>query len=166
MAAVLAVLSPLSIAVGPIPLSVGTLGIYLCAAFLGGKRGALAVALYLLMGSVGVPVFTGFTGGIHHLLGPTGGFLLGYLPCAWLSGWLISRLEDRPRVWVGAFALGTAVLYLCGTIWYMITVGGSVGAALTVCVLPFLPGDAVKIAVAVIGGLPLKKLLARHHYLP
>ena len=166
MTALLAVISPLAIAAGPIPLSLGTLAVYLTAGLLHGKRSALAVSLYLLLGLIGVPVFTGFSGGIHHLLGPTGGFLLGYLPCAWLSGWIIARWGDKPLVWAGAFALGSLLLYLCGTAGYAGITRSPLSAAVPICVLPFLPGEAVKIAIAVIGGLPLKKLLIRHRYLP
>ncbi len=167
MAAVLAVISPLSVAVGPLPFSLGTLGIYLSAAILGAKRGTTAVGLYLLIGLIGVPVFAGFAGGVPHLIGPTGGFLMGYLPCTALSGLLISRFGDRrPAVWVGALLLGTLLLYLSGSVWYAATGGIEWIAALPVCVLPFLPGDAVKIAVAVAAGYPLKNLLSRHHLLP
>lgn len=166
MTALLALFSPLAVTAGPVPLSLGSLAVYLAAALLHGKRSALAVFLYLLLGLIGVPVFTGFSGGIHHLLGPTGGFLLGYLPCALLSGWMIARLGDKPLVWTGAFILGTLLLYLCGTGWYAMISRIPVTTAIPFCVFPFLPGDAIKIAFAVIGGLPLKKLLVRHRYLP
>ena len=86
MAALICVAGPLSIAIGPIPLSLASFAVYLAGAVLGAKRGPLAVAIYLLIGLVGVPVFSGFSGGFQKLIGVTGGYLVGYLPCALLTG--------------------------------------------------------------------------------
>lgn len=166
MAAVMAAISPFAISVGPIPLSFGLLGVYFCASLLGGKRGTMAVGLYLLLGGIGAPVFTGFTGGLQKFVGPTGGYLLGYLLCAALAGWLISRFGDgRPAVWVVALLLGTALLYLFGTVWYLWSSGSTWPAAVSACILPFLPGDAAKILVTVAAGYPLKAVLRRRGYL-
>lgn len=165
MAAVVAAIAPFSIHIGPIPLSFCSLGVYLCAVLLGGARGTAAVGIYLLLGAVGMPVFAGFVGGVQAFAGPTGGYLLGYLPCAAVIGFGVSRFgERRPAVWVLFLTLGTAVLYLCGTAWYVISTGTPVAAAIAACVLPFLPGDAAKIAVAT-AAYPLKKLLKHKQYL-
>ena len=86
MAALICVAGPLTVAVGPIPLSLCSFAVYLAGAVLGVKRGALAVALYLLIGAIGVPVFSGFSGGLQKLVGVTGGYLAGYLICAALTG--------------------------------------------------------------------------------
>lgn len=86
MAAMLCVLGPLSIPIGPVPLSLATLVIYLSVYLLGWKWGLVSVVVYLLVGMSGVPVFSGFGGGLGRLLGPTGGYLIGYLPLAALSG--------------------------------------------------------------------------------
>ncbi len=165
MAALICVAGPLTVAIGPIPLSLATFAIYLAGAVLGAKRGALAVALYLLIGAVGVPVFSGFSGGFQKLAGVTGGYLVGYLPCAWLTGLGACGADEKSGkgVWrlPAMMALGTATLYAVGTAWFMVQTKTPLGAALGMCVLPFLPGDAVKIAAATLLARPVRKAVFR-----
>ena len=148
MTALICVAGPLTVAIGPVPLSLATFAVYLAGAVLGSKHGALAVALYLLIGSVGVPVFSGFSGGVQKLAGVTGGYLAGYLACAALTGLGVN--DARPSAWrlSGMMVVGTAALYAVGTAWFMLQTKNPLGAALGMCVTPFLPGDAVKIAAA------------------
>lgn len=162
-AALLCVTAPWSVPIGPIPLSLATFAVYLAAAVLGWKRGTLAVLVYLLLGAAGLPVFTGFAGGLHKLAGPTGGYLAGYLPCALLTGIFSERSRGAPFSAVG-MVLGTAVLYALGTAWFCVQSGSGVGHALAVCVLPFLPGDGAKIAAAAALAAFLRPVLdrARH----
>ncbi len=150
IAALLCIAGPLSIAVGPVPLSLATFAVYLAGAILGKKWGTAAVGLYLLIGIIGVPVFSGFSGGFQKLAGVTGGYLVGYLPCAFLTGLGAERAKNEGRKWVlpAMMVLGTVILYGIGTAWFMIQTGNALGAALGLCVLPFLPGDAAKIAAA------------------
>ena len=96
MAALLCVAGPLTVSIGPIPLSLATFVVYMAGAVLGAKRGTLAVAVYLLLGLVGLPVFSGFTGGLQKLIGVTGGYLVGYLPCALITG--LAVVPDSPEV--------------------------------------------------------------------
>ena len=147
MAAGLCVLAPWSLPFGPVALSAATLGVYLIAGLLPWRQATAAVGLYVALGALGVPVFAGFTGGFHRLVGITGGFLWGYIFCALVTGGLMSRFDRR---WVTPVALiaGTVALYATGTVWYVVQTAGSLAAALTVCVLPFLPGDAIKIIAA------------------
>ena len=148
-AAMLCVIAPLSIKIGDIPLSFCTLGIYFIAAFLGPVAGTASVSVYIMLAALGVPVFAGFSGGVGVLASFTGGYIIGYLPLAFISG-----LSHNKRSSLTAAALmtaGTAVLYLLGTVWYTLMSGTAFIPALMVCVVPFLPGDAVKIAAAVIG---------------
>ena len=155
MAALICIAGPLTVAAGPVPLSLATFAVYLAGAVLGKKRGTIATALYLLIGLIGVPVFSGFSGGFQKLAGVTGGYLAGYLPCAFLAGLGAERMEKTGRKWIlpAMLVLGTAVLYTIGTAWFMIQTKNSFGAALGLCVLPFLPGDAVKIiAVTLLTG--------------
>ncbi|MBQ3269425.1 MAG: biotin transporter BioY [Clostridia bacterium] len=162
MAALICVAGPLTIAIGPIPLSLATFTVYLAGAVLGAKRGTLAVALYLLIGAVGVPVFSGFSGGVQKLVGVTGGYLVGYLPCAWLTG--LGAGDDGTRLnWrlPAMMVAGTAVLYAIGTAWFMAQTKNPLGAALGMCVLPFLPGDAVKIIAATLLSRPIRKAVYR-----
>lgn len=165
LAAALCVLAPLSVPVGPVPLTLASLGVYLAAALLGPAEGTAAVALYVLLGALGVPVFSGFTGGVQRLAGVTGGYIIGYILCAAVAGLLWRR--DGP-VWRLALALvcGTAVLYAFGTAWYVAQTGTPLWSALLLCVVPFLPGDAAKIMVICGGVPPLKKALIRRGLLP
>ena len=158
MAALICIAGPLTVAVGPVPLSLASFAVYSAGAVLGPKRGTAAAALYLAIGIIGVPVFSGFTGGFQKLAGVTGGYLIGYLPCAFLSG--LGGAKDGPgRKWIlpEMMAAGTAVLYLIGTAWFMAQTGKTLGAALGLCVLPFLPGDAAKIAAATLLAGPVRK---------
>ena len=164
MAALLCVAGPLSIAVGPIPLSLATFAVYLAGAVLGAKRGAIAVAIYLLIGLVGVPVFSAFSGGLQKLIGVTGGYLVGYLPCALITGLAVRRdqAEVRPVYKLPLFmVIGTAVLYAVGTAWFMIQTKNNLGSALMLCVVPFLAGDAIKIAAATLLAVPVRRAVYR-----
>lgn len=160
MAAVLAVVSPFALFLGPVPVSLCTLGICLSAYALGGRRCVLAVLVYVLLGSAGMPVFSGFTGGAGKLLGPTGGYILGYLLLAAVTGWTVEHSERR---WIHAvgMAVGTALLYLLGTVWYCFQAGQEVNAAVSLCVLPFLPGDVAKILCACVMGPSLRNKLEK-----
>lgn len=102
-----------------VPFTLQTFGIFLAVGVLGGKRGSLAVLVYLLLGAIGIPVFAGFTGGIGIILGNTGGYMVGFLFSA-LAMWAMESLLGKKR-WVLAFSmlLGLLVCYVCGTTWFM-----------------------------------------------
>lgn len=160
-AAVLGVVGPWAIPVGPVPLSLCTLFLYLIGWVLEPKQAIAAVAVYVLMGAAGLPVFAGFTGGLGHLAGPAGGYIIGYLPmtavCALVVRWFPARWWMR---FVG-MVLGTAVLYMIGTVWFCLQTETGLMAALVICVVPFLPGDLVKILAALLLGPILHSRLAR-----
>ena len=160
LTALLCIVGPLTLPIGPVPLSLTTAVLMLMALLLGGRRATLCCAVYLLIGGVGLPVFSGFTGGMGALLGPTGGFLLGYPVLTALCGFICSRTRHRGLHLLGMLA-GTALLYLLGASWYCWQSGTTLHAALITCVLPFLPGDAVKIAAVLIGGNAVKSRLDR-----
>lgn len=160
MTAVLCVLGPLSLPVGPVPISLGTLGLYLAGLLLGWRRGVGCCVAYLLLGAAGLPVFAGYAGGVGCILGPTGGYLAGYVPLVLLTGWAAQRTGRRSVRLVG-MAAGTAACYALGTLWYARTTHTPLGAALAVCVLPFLPGDGGKLALAVWAGDKLSRALGR-----
>ena len=133
MAALICVAGPLSISIGPIPLSLASFAVYLAGAVLGAKRGPLAVAIYLLIGLVGVPVFSGFSGGFQKLAGVTGGYLAGYLPCAWLTGLGVKPNQTTPQPkWKlpAMMVAGTAALYVIGTAWFMLQTSNTLAASL------------------------------------
>ena len=163
MAALICIAGPLTIAAGPVPLSLATFAVYLAGTILGKKWGTIAAGLYLLIGMIGVPVFSGFSGGFQKLAGVTGGYLVGYLPCAFLSGFGMERMEQKGQKWILPVMMiaGTAVLYAIGTGWFIIQTGNAPGAALSLCVLPFLPGDALKITAAVLLTGPVRKTVSK-----
>lgn len=158
-AAVLAVVSPFAIPVGPIPISLCTLMICLIAYVLGWRRGTMCVLVYLLLGAVGMPVFSGFSGGLGKILGPTGGYMVGYLPLAAITGLAAERAPERRGIQLLAMVLATALLYGLGTLWYCAQAGTDFMGAVAVCVLPFLPGDGVKIAAVLALGPELRARL-------
>ena len=151
-AALIAVFAWISIPVSDVAFTLQTLGIFLAFGLLGGKRGTIAVVLYLLLGAAGMPVFSGFRGGIGVLLGVTGGFLWGFA----LIGPVYRLLEHLGRL--PAMIAGQLVCYLCGSLWFYLYTGGGLWLILLRCVIPFLIPDAIKIALACI----LSRRLQRH----
>ena len=161
MAAVACILGPWSlvIPISPVPISLGTFAVFLTVYILGMKMGTISVAIYILLGAVGLPVFTGFSGGIGKVLGPTGGYIVGYLFMALVIGFFVDKWQTNYVFIVLGMVLGTAVLYLFGTLWLAKQGGMSFGAALAAGVIPFIPGDLVKMALAVLVGTQVKKRL-------
>lgn len=160
--------------IGPISITGGTLALYLAACLLGGRWGLVTTLVYLLLGFVGLPVFSNYMGGAARLLGPTGGYLVGYLPMVFIAGivseWSFRRLGDggdKKSVALAALlqflgmALATAVLYAFGTAWYCIQAEVSLEKALAACVFPFIPFDLIKMAAALLVGLPVRRALER-----
>lgn len=156
MAAVLCVLAPMSIPIGPVPLSLATLVIYLSLYLLGWKWGCASVLVYVLLGAAGLPVFSGFSGGAGKVLGPTGGYIVGYVFLALAAGLFVEYGRGRLIQFAG-MALGTAVLYAFGTAWFCVQAGAPLGEALQKCVWVFIPGDLVKMAVAAVLGPVLRQ---------
>ena len=148
MTAVLCVLAPFSIPVGPIPISFATLGLYLAVIILGGKKATIVCLMYLLIGFVGLPVFSGFSGGPAKLMGPTGGYFFGYLLLTIVAGWFVDKFPGKRGMCLLGLVLGTVACYVVGTAWLAVQMGISFGAALMLGVVPFLIGDVVKICLA------------------
>ena len=164
-AALMAVLSQISVPLGPIPFSCGILGALLCGLMLRPRDAVLAMLVYLLLGAAGLPVFAGFKAGLSAVTGMTGGYLLGYFLIAWLTavaGQFVSGQDKRyaAAVILCAETVGVLACYAFGTAWFMFLSGNSLAAALSACVLPFLPGDALKILLAYMLAAVLKKRLS------
>ncbi len=166
-AAIICVLAPIAVPIGPVPISLATFAVMLAGVLTGAKWGTIATAVYLLLGIVGVPVFAGYSAGIDKFAGPTGGYLAGYLFLSFLCGLIYYRTGRQQKgvmkyVWMfAAMLIGTAVLYTFGTAWFCIQSGTPVGAALGMCVLPFLPGDFLKMVVVAVVVPPVERALAR-----
>lgn len=138
-----------------VPFTLQTFGIFLTVGLLGGKRGSMAVLVYILLGAAGIPVFSGFTGGIGRLLGNTGGYIVGFLASA-LVMWALEKVMGR-KTWALAvqMVLGLIACYAIGTVWFMVVYSGTSGTVglMTVlgwCVIPFIIPDLIKIALALV----------------
>ncbi len=145
-----------------VPFTLQTFAVFLAVGFLGGKQGTMAILAYILLGTVGVPVFAGFAGGIGAILGPTGGYIIGFLAAA-LVVWGITRvLGDGIVKLLMAMCAGLLVLYVFGTAWFMVVYAQKVSAvslwtALSWCVFPFVLPDAAKVALAALIARRLRK---------
>ncbi len=144
----------------PVPLTLTTLGVLFTGAALGSKRGALALLLYLAEGAAGLPVFAGGASGVAYMLGPTGGYLVGFVFAAGIVGLLAERGWDRRPLWTAvAMVVGNLVIYALGVAWLAVFLG-DLRTALVQGVLIFIIGDLVKIAIATLA-LPGGWVLAR-----
>jgi biotin transport system substrate-specific component len=149
LAALTAVGAYIAIPIGPVPIVLQNFFVLLTGLLLGSRWGLASVAVYVLAGAVGLPVFAGGSGGIGRLVGPTGGYLVGYLPAVWVVGWVAERKGNQVLLDVVAMIGGMALVYLMGVSWLKIITGMTAAKAMAVGMYPFLPGDALKIAVAV-----------------
>ena len=138
-----------------LPFTMQTFAVFTAAGLLSTKCSGTAVLVYILLGTVGLPVFTGFTGGIGIFATVNGGFILGFIPAALICGTLIKK--EFPKVL--AMLIGLFVCYFFGSAWFCILSGASFFAALSACVLPYLPFDIIKITLAAITVRKFKKFL-------
>jgi len=149
-AAISAVLSQLAIPIGPVPINFVHASIFTAVGLLGTKYGTISQTIFVLMGAVGFPVFSGFSGGIGVILGPVGGFIISYIFCGLAAGLIMERFGRSIKVLVIAMYVGWVVTYVLGVAWFMHMTNTSLAAALPVVMLPFLPGDALKVVVSVV----------------
>ncbi len=160
-AALLCLCAWLCIPVGDVVFTMQTFAVALTLLLLDGKKGTVTVFVYLLLGAVGLPVFTGFQGGMGALLGVTGGYIVGFLVWALLY-WLVTAIAPNQRLL--ATVLGIAACYAFGSFWFykVYLQGGSVlsfGLVLLKCVLPYLLPDALKISLAFLLASRLKRFV-------
>ena len=159
MAALIAVGAFIAIPIGPVPIVLQNLFVLLAGLLLGGRWAVASVSVYLLAGACGLPVFSGGSGGIGHLVGPLGGYLLAYLPAAYLVGFVAER--SKTMVFnVVAMIAASLLVYAIGVSWLKVVLGLTYAKALAVGMYPFVIGDALKIAAAVPIAHSLKPLMA------
>ncbi|MDR1183299.1 MAG: biotin transporter BioY [Coriobacteriales bacterium] len=166
--ALLSVGAAIQVPLGPIPFTLQTLMFILILLVLTPAEALVAVGGYLVLGAVGLPVFSGFRGGFGVLLGPTGGFLMGFFAAALFSGLLRVLFGGKAQSFKAAVALDVACIlvvtftyYAAGTWWFSFSTGATVSAALAACVIPFLVPDALKIAAAFVCAQPIRVALGR-----
>ena len=148
-----------------VPVTLQTFGVFLTVGVLGGKRGSLAVLTYLLLGTVGIPVFSGFTGGIGSLLGSTGGYIIGFLFAALVMWGMEQFLGKKRWALILSMVLGLLVCYVFGTIWFIVVYTNNTGevavwTALGWCVFPYIIPDILKIVVALTVCKKLAKVIS------
>lgn len=160
LAALTAVCAQVAIPAGMAPVSLATVPVLVGAALLGGRYAMLPPVIYVMMGLAGLPVFAGFSGGAGVLLGPTGGYIVGYIPCAGLAAWAMKGTSSLGRRCAG-MACGMAACYALGTAWLCLVGHVGVAGALAAGVLPFIPGDAVKVLLAAWLSIRVEKALGR-----
>lgn len=161
--ALMCILAPVSIPIEPVAITLATLMVYLIGACFSWKIAPWIIALYIALGSFGLPIFSKFQGGFQVVLGPTGGFIWGYLLGVIAESLLITLLKNKRWIYPVAMLLATVLIYAFGLTWFMIYMGGKYefGHAMMVCVVPFLPGDAAKIVLASIIGYRLRQIFDR-----
>lgn len=159
--ALIAVFSQIQIPLPMVPINLALIAIYLAGALLPFPYGFISVLAYLLLGLVGLPVFVGMRGGASALVGPTGGYLLGYLLCVLIVN--LPFKKGSAPIWRLPLQclIGTLLLYAFGTAWFMHLTNSSLSVSLGYCVFPFLLGDGVKIALSSVLAKRLSPLLNR-----
>ncbi|NLX63598.1 MAG: biotin transporter BioY [Clostridiaceae bacterium] len=163
MAAVICILGPLSIPVGLVPVSFTNLAILFSIYILGTKNALMSLLIYIFIGLAGAPVFSGFSGGPAKLLGPTGGYIIGFIFMALMSGIFIDKFIDKWFLCVSGMVLGTLACYTLGTAWLSCQADMAIPAAISVGVLPFIPGDIIKILFVAIMGPRIRQRLIRNN---
>ena len=145
----------------PVPVNLALLSVYLAGGLLGPKNGAISQFVYILLGAAGLPVFHNLTGGLSILAGPTGGFLAVYIAAAFLVGFFYFKKMDKGLI-IGLVG-GLSACYALGVLWFMLISGAGLKSALLLCIIPFLPGDALKIIAAIFLIRKLRPFMSRYN---
>lgn len=163
MTAVTCILGPLAIPLSfsPVPISLTNLAIYISIYVLGTKSGTISYIVYLLLGLVGLPIFSNFTGGLAKLAGPTGGYLIGFIFLAIVGGIFVDHFQGKIYMHAIGLVIGTAICYLFGTLWLAFQAHLTFEAALWAGVIPYIPGDIAKVVIALIIGPQLRKQIKK-----
>lgn len=163
-AIILAIMAQVNIPLGPIPFTGQTFAVALIATILSPKQAVQTVAFYLLLGLIGLPVFTGGNAGLHALLGPTGGFLIGFLLQVLVTSWLLEKWGHVFTLAIISNILGAVLTLLTGTAWLKISNDLSWLVAFQAGFLPFIVQEIIKCGLASIGGLAIYRILRRTSY--
>ena len=161
MAALTAVGAYIHVPIGPVPIVLSTLFVILSGLLLGSRWGSASMGLYLLVGAIGMPVFAGGKGGLAHFFGPTGGYLFGYVLASWITGFVSEQSRGLLLLDILAVLIGSFVIYGLGIPWLKLVTQMSWTKTLTVGLVPFLIGDAIKASVAIILARSVRPILKR-----
>ena len=165
VAAILCILAPVSFSIPftIIPITLGLFTIVMAGIILGKTKGTICVMIYILLGAVGLPVFSGYIGGVQKIAGPTGGYIWGYLFLAWITGYFVERFAGKWYMCFLGAVLGTAVCYAFGTVWLAVQMKMGPMEALWAGVIPFIPFDLIKIVIAVAACCPVRSILVKQN---
>lgn len=163
MTAVTCILAPIAIPIpiSPVPISLGNLAVFLTVFVLGTRNGLISYLIYFLLGFAGLPVFSGFAGGAEKVLGPTGGYLIGFFFMAAVTGMFLERSHGKRNIAIMGMVLGMLLCNLIGTLWLSFQLSIPFVSALGIGVLPYLPGDIAKICAAALLGPVLRNAVQR-----
>ena len=161
MAALTAVGAYIHVPIGPVPIVLSTLFVLLAGLLLGSRWGSASMALYLLVGAIGIPVFAGGKGGFAHFFGPTGGYLLGYVLASWITGFISEHSRGLLVPDIFAVVVGSLAIYSLGIPGLKLITQMSWTKTFMVGMVPFLIGDAMKASVAVILARSVRPILKR-----
>ncbi len=163
MAAITCIMGPFSIPLpfNLVPISLTNLVIFFTIYILGMKKGTISYCIYLLIGFAGLPVFSGFTGGVGKLVGPTGGYLIGFIFLALIGGFFVDKWSNNRWLCMTGMVLGEIIMYIFGTVWLAYQAHMNFEAALWAGVIPFIPGDLIKMVMAMMLGPQIKNRLRK-----
>lgn len=156
MAAILCVLAPIAIPT-TIPITIGIFVVFIMTYILEYKYSFISCMIYILLGVVGLPVFSGYQGGVSKVVGPTGGYIIGYLFIALICGYINNRCYSNKILQTLGMVIGLVICYSVGTLWFAYQQNMDFCKSLMICVIPFIIGDVCKIAGALIVGNLLRK---------
>lgn len=161
--ALICIFAPMSVPIGPVPISLTNLVLYFAIYLLGWKGSTASYIIYMLLGLVGLPVFSGFQGGPAKLVGPTGGYLIGFIFITIIAGLVFEKTSGKLRIPMTILAMvaSTAITYAFGTMWFVHMMECEVSYALGICVFPFIPFDLGKMVIATIIAIPVRKALLK-----
>ncbi len=162
--ALLCIAAPVTvpIPISPVPISLAPLAVFISSYILTPIQCFISTVIYIMIGAVGLPVFSGFTGGIGIIAGPTGGFLLGYMGTALVSSFFVHRYEKKYLHIIGMI-FGIFISYFIGTVWFSFQQNVTFFTAATLCVIPYVAGDIIKIFIAAFMGKKLQKTAIKLH---
>ncbi len=163
VAAIVCILAPISVPLNftQINLTLGTFAVVMAGIILGKTKGTICILVYILLGAVGLPVFSGFMGGIQKIAGPSGGYLWGYLFLVWFTGFFMEKFAGKWYMCFLGAVIGMVICYGFGTVWMGVQLHLGPMEALWAGVIPFIPFDLAKFVVAVAACCPVRRALVR-----
>ena len=150
-----------------VPFTMQTFAVFCSLILLGGVDGTIAILLYVVLGMIGLPVFSGFRGGVGHLLGPTGGYIIGFIGTGLiytLFEFLFKKQDEKKKRIIEVISLvcGLFICYIIGTIWFYVVMKSAEYTffkVLLICVIPYIVPDLIKLGLAVFLSIRLKKVI-------